>query len=233
MNLRNEEKEKIEHVLFVLDKSGSMEPIRKETLSGLNEQIQELKKTGREIKTFVSLVVFDSEVEFVRWEQPLEEFAELSEDEYKPGGMTAMLDGVGQGISRLKNSIGESQDDVSFLVIIVSDGHENASKEYGWQEVANIITEAKNKKWTITYMGANQDLSVVQKGLNIDAGNITIWSNTLAGTQTAYSNMSGSLAMYRCAREVTAAAAMDTCNFYSNVNSTEPDSDTSNNSDTN
>lgn len=215
MNLRTETKEKKEYVLFVLDKSGSMESIRTETINGVNEQIQELKKTAKEIQTFVSLVTFDSTVQFVRWNIPLTEFNELSQNEYVPDGMTAMLDAVGQSVSRLKNEVNDKVDNTSFLVIIVSDGAENNSGEYDWTKVASIIGEAKAKKnWTITYMGANQDLSVISKQMNIDLGNITTWTTTTTGTDMAYQNMNNSVSNYRNSRVMFCASAMDNSNFY-------------------
>lgn len=220
MNLRTEEKEKIEHVLFVLDKSGSMERIRKETLDGVNEQVQELKKSEKGITTFVSLVTFDSEVKFLRWNVPLAEFQDLKEEEYVPDGMTAMLDGVGQSVSRLRNETKNSTNDVSHLVIIVSDGAENASSEYNWNTVAEIISKAKEEHWTVTYMGANQDLSQVTKSLGIDQGNVSTWVTTTDGTNWAYSNMSGCLASYRSLRSSSSALTMDNACFYSNSEST-------------
>lgn len=223
MNLRTETKEKKEYVLFILDKSGSMQTISRETLNGVNEQIQELRKTAGEIKTFVSLVTFDSKVNFLRWNEPLETFNDIKSEEYVPDGMTAMLDAVGQSVSRLKNEVNDKEDDTSFLVIIVSDGAENSSGEYSWEQVATIISEAKAKKnWTITYMGANQDLSIVTKKMNIDLGNITTWTTTTDGTNAAYLNMSGCLSNYRSARTMFCAVAMDNSNFYASSTTGNP-----------
>lgn len=218
MNLRTEEKEKIEHVLFILDKSGSMERLKDQMLDGMNEQIQELRKTGGAIKTYVSFVTFDSTVNVVRWNVPLEEFDDIKREEYVPDGMTAMLDAVGQSICRLRNETKNSVEDVSHLVVIISDGAENSSGEYGWQSVADIINEVKNDHWTVTYMGANQDLSVISAQLGIAKGNITLWNTTLDGTSLAYTNMSGSLSNYRDSRVMFCSAAMDNSNFYSAIN---------------
>lgn len=217
MNLRTNKKEKKEYVLFVLDKSGSMNGIRKETLSGLNEQIQELKKTAKEIETKVSMVTFDSEVEFLRWNQPLEEFEELKDEEYQPNGMTAMLDAVGMSMDRLRNEVDTSTNDVSFLVIIVSDGYENSSREYDWTKVAEIVKKAKDdNRWTVTYMGANQDLSIVTTQMGLDTGNTVTWTTTNTGTNMAYLTMGEALGSYRRARITCGAADLDKMNFYTN-----------------
>lgn len=208
MNMRTENKEKTEYVLFILDESGSMESCKPETISGFNEQIQELKKT-KAIKTYVSLVKFSGSVQTLYWNKPLEEVEELTKETYLPSGSTSMLDAVGQSISKLKNEVSAKNDDVTFLVIIVSDGAENTSREYTWDSVRQIITKCKEDKcWTITYMGSNQDLSEVRAGLNLDAGNTMTYTSTGTGTQFAFTNMTRSLANYRSLRADNTAAGL-------------------------
>lgn len=205
MNMRTDSKEKIEHVLFILDESGSMESCKKETISGVNEQIQELKKS-KAIKTFVSFVKFNGDLSTLYWNKPVEEVEELTAETYKPNGATAMLDAVGQSVAKLRNEVTIKNDDVTFLVIIVSDGAENVSTEHTWESVRNIITDCKNDKaWTITYMGSNQDLSQINTVLNIDLGNIQPYITTEAGTTAGWSNTYEGLVNYRSMRSVMTA----------------------------
>ena len=225
MNMRTEAKEKKEYVLFVLDESGSMESCKKETINGFNEQLQELNKTS-DIKTFVSLVKFSSDVETLFWNKPLEDVEYLTMENYTPNGMTAMLDAVGQSVNRLRNDTPTDVDDVTFLVIIVSDGAENSSKEFTWEMVRELITKCKeDKAWTITYMGSNQDLTQIQRGMNIDIGNTMVYTSTGTGTQMAFTNMSTGLANYRSLRmastvgELAASGVMNA--FYSSVGVTD------------
>lgn len=221
MNMRTESKEKKEYVLFVLDESGSMESIKKSTIDGVNEQIQELRKTS-EITTFVSMIKFSSNVTTLYWNKPLEEVEQLSTENYIPNGMTAMLDAVGQGVSRLKNDTPTEIDDVTFLVIIVSDGAENSSKEYTWDSVRKIISECKeDKKWTITYMGANQDLSAIRDNLSIPTGNIMFYQASSTGTSAGFEIMTNGLANYRNLRADRTSSEMASSGvinaFYSSV----------------
>jgi uncharacterized protein YegL len=195
--MRTEDKEKIEYVLFVLDESGSMESIKKETITGLNEQIQELRKTSN-IKTYVSLVKFSGSVDTLYWNRPLEEVLELTNETYTPNGATAMLDAVGISVNRLRNETTVKDNDVSYLVVIVSDGAENASREYTWDMVRELITKCKDDKaWTVTYLGANQDLTQVRQSLNIDIGNTLSYITTGTGTQYAFTTTGSGLANYR------------------------------------
>lgn len=225
MNMRTESKEKKEYVLFVLDESGSMGSCKKQTINGFNEQLQELNKT-KDIKTFVSLVKFNSGVTTVYWNKPLEEVEYLTVDNYNPCGSTAMLDAVGQSVNRLRSDTPTEIDDVTFLVIIVSDGEENVSKEYTWETVKQLITKCKeDKAWTITYMGSNQDLSQIQRGMNIDMGNTMVYTSTGVGTQMAFNNMTTGLANYRSLRMSSTADQLAnsgvTIAFYSSVDATD------------
>jgi len=224
MNLRTDIKEKKEYILFILDKSGSMNSCKTQTINGFNEQLQELNKTS-DIKTFVSLVEFSSSVEIVFWNKPLEEVEYLNNETYEPNGSTAMLDAVGQAVSKLKNDTHiNDDDDVTFLVIIISDGEENSSKEYNWNTVKNIITECKEESWTITYMGSNQDLSEIQKRMNIYSGNTMSYTSTGIGTQTAFCAMATSLGNYRNLRTNNTADDLATSgiiqSFYSSSGTT-------------
>lgn len=215
MNMRQEDKEKKEYVLFILDESGSMETIKRQTIDGINEQIQELKKTEA-IDTYVSFIKFSSTPETLYWNKPLNEVELLSDENYIPNGMTAMLDAVGQGVSKLRNEISLKNDDITFLVIIVSDGAENSSKEYTWPMVQQIISECKeDKAWTITYMGANQDLSIINSSLGIDIGNILNYTADNTGTQTGFNIMSSSVGNYRMTRSSSSAKDAVRSTFYS------------------
>lgn len=226
MNLRTDDKKKIEHVAFVIDESGSMMSTRKETLDGINEQIQEPRKT-EEIDTYVSIVKFSSTVEYVLWNVPLAEVQDLTQEDYLPSGMTAMLDAVGETIGRLRLIEVDKDDDVSYLLIIVSDGCENSSREYSWSQVKDLVTACnEDKKWTITYMGANQDLSQVRENMNLKADNMTMYCATGGGTSDAFRKMSGKMASYRSIRSTTDARYASSVGFYNSTGETTPVGDT-------
>lgn len=226
MNMRIEEKRKVEHVAIILDKSGSMESIKNPTLTGINEQIQTLRKNSNGIETFVTLTNFNDGVEFKYFDKPINEVQELTKEDYIPNGLTAMLDAVGLTINRLKNDIDENNDDVSYLLIIVSDGMENASKEYTFDQVKKLIDECNNdNKWTVTYMGANQDLFDLSNNLGISTSNITMFSTANENdVRMAFSTSSKGLQEYRSKRSTSSAITLEKCNFYSSVGASIDDS---------
>jgi len=219
MNLRIDKKQKVEHVAIILDQSGSMESIKIPTLTGINEQIQTLRKNSNGIETFVTLTKFNNEVEIEYFDRQLDDIKEFSTDDYIPSGMTAMLDAVGLTINRMKNDIDEGTDDVSYLLVIVSDGMENASKEYTWQQVKDLIKQCElDNKWTITYMGANQDLWDVSNDLGINSNNITLfYTNSINNVTNGFNISTQGLMNYRMARMNNTAEGLEKTAFYSNV----------------
>jgi uncharacterized protein YegL len=173
------------HVALVLDRSGSMESARDETISGFNEYIQAIRETAEreELEVRVTLTTFNHQVQIEYVDAPLSRLETLTRATYQPDGMTAMLDAVGETIERLT---GAPEDD-TFLVSIFSDGLENASERYTYKEIAERIQRlTETGRWTFTYLGANQDLSQVSRDLNIDPGNVAAYQASPAGTAQAW-----------------------------------------------
>lgn len=218
MNLRKNDG-KILRVAIALDESSSMGFVTKETLTGLNEQLDELRKgkVKKGIETYVTLVTFSGhesiEDRFV--DVPIDEMPKLTNEHYDPNGMTAMYDGVARAITLLRKQ--EDNDETTFMLIVLTDGQENNSKEHSAQDIANMIKECDaTKKWTISYMGANQDLREVQANLGIDASNIATYTATAKGTRSAFRKMSESTAQYLHARSVAPQGVLFSAskNFY-------------------
>jgi uncharacterized protein YegL len=212
MNLReNKEKRKL-HVAIVLDESGSMQAIKNETIVGLNEQIQELKKNkSRDIETTVTLVTFagPKDVNIRMLLRPVEDVEEFTSESYKPDGATAMYDGVAKCIYSIKNGV-KDDDQTNYLVLVVSDGQENASVEFTPNQVADLIKDSLGtKKWSINYIGANQDLTLVSQTLCIPStGSSYIWHNTQDGTNQMWRTLSASTATY-CSSVANSNSAED------------------------
>ncbi len=195
------------------------------TVSGFNEQVQTAKSNAKEALTeaekngtvadeyFVSVVTFNQAVTPMQWNVPAAEVAELTTETYVPNGSTAMLDAVGQTLAKLKAEVGLEDPDTSFLVVIISDGMENASREWNNSRLGELIQELKaTGRWTFTYMGANQDLSVIRDSLHIDAGNIALYKSDNEGTLAAFSANTKSTERYFTARKM-GLKSVD--NFYS------------------
>ncbi|MFY0656254.1 MAG: hypothetical protein JXR12_05825 [Neptunomonas phycophila] len=165
------------YVAMVLDQSGSMMRGARETVDGFNEQIQSVRE-GLEDQLDVEVIftTFGSSAAIQKDFVNINEMADLTDDDYCPAGLTAMYDGVGITINALKERSDINSDDTKVLMVILSDGAENNSKQFTQSDVAEMIQDVKDTgRWTITYMGANQDLSEITAGLNIDAGNTVVF----------------------------------------------------------
>lgn len=182
------------YVAIVLDKSGSMDKIRDATIQGFNGQVDSIIKDAVG-QTFLSLVSFSTYVEPVFWNQHPSYLTKLSRDNYKPSGNTALYDAIGHTIRRLEFTA-EDVGNSAFLIIIVSDGYENWSKEYK-HTLPNLIKEKQaTGRWTFVYVGSNQDIAQVAQTLWIPTANAMSFTNDWHGTAAAFTVTNNSLGSY-------------------------------------
>jgi hypothetical protein len=177
--------DKIAHLAIILDRSGSMESCRDETISGFNEYTQQIRSTSKAagLDARLSLTVFNPEVRMPLFGAPLKQLHAMDRKHYVPDGATAMLDAVGQTIKRLEKDAAEI-DVASVLVCIISDGLENASREYTYADIAEHIQRlTATKRWTFTYLGSNQDLSQISQHLNIPMANTSSYVASRHGSR--------------------------------------------------
>lgn len=182
------------HYLLVLDRSGSMQSCWDATIGGLNEQlntIRHLEEQYPEQRYFVSLVVFDTEIDTILEDTPISEVKDFDGTEFPPRMATALHDAMGTGISNLKATLSKKDkksDSISTaIVVVMTDGHENSSKEHNANSIKEIIQELEETgAWTFSYMGANQDAVLAARAYGIGAGNSITYASTQKGAETAY-----------------------------------------------
>lgn len=179
-------------IAIVLDKSGSMKTCRLATIKGLNEQFATIRQEAQEpdMNTFVSFYTFNSKVDAKYKCQSVNFLEDIKEEDYITKGDTAMYDAVGQAIKDLEADTVKYPDS-SYLVITVTDGEERCSQNFTKHQIAQLIKEKQDTgKWTFAYLGANQNLVYLAKGLNIPQGNVANYKSDNKGSETAwkYSN---------------------------------------------
>lgn len=156
--------------LIILDESGSMESIKNATISGFNElvqTIQGLEKQYPEQKHYISLVTFNGlGIKTHLDKQPVSSLSQINEKTYQPNSMTPLYDAMGIHILKLRVDLA-GMENVNVLVTILTDGEENASREFSGAQVRKIIEEQKSQGWTFTYIGANQDVEKVAATISI------------------------------------------------------------------
>lgn len=146
-------------VVFILDKSGSMYGLEADTIGGFNSTIEKQKETESEV--LVSTVLFNSRRVVVHDRVPIKEIMPLTEEVYRVGGSTALLDAVGRTIKRILKAHKEKSKEErpnKTLFVIITDGMENSSREYSYEKVKNMIEKRKEKdSWEFVFLGANID----------------------------------------------------------------------------
>ena len=154
--------------LIILDESGSMATIAKQAVSGLNETFQTIRnaqKEHQEQQHFISFVTFNSaRIKSVMNRQKVESDKKLKWTDYKPDDCTPLFDAMGRSLNELKNHV--SDEDV-VLVTIITDGYENASREFSGHDIKNLVAELKAKGWVFAYIGTNQDVDAVADDMGI------------------------------------------------------------------
>ena len=157
--------------LIILDESGSMESMEEAAVSGLNETIQAIQaaqKKHEELQThFVTLVSFNSEgIRTLIDKRPVEQVKLINPCDYLPYANTPLYDAMGISLSKLRNQLEQTEEN-QVLVTIITDGLENASKEYTGKIIKNLVQELRQLGWTFVYIGTNQDVDAVADSLSI------------------------------------------------------------------
>ncbi len=158
-----------------------MQSIKKEAIDSINETIQTIRlaqKKHEEQEHFVSLVTFNDDVKTVYECVPVKEIKELTAETYLPNCCTALYDAMGMSLNKLRHEVTDMD---KVLVTVVTDGYENASREYSGKTIKALVDELKDKGWIFAYMGANQDVEEVAATISIT--NVLNFETTSAGIQ--------------------------------------------------
>ena len=157
--------------VIILDESGSMSSIYRETLQSMNEVLGGIRKNQEEQKDQqhnVTIVTFEGNgikgVKTRRDRVPVEKIENFTEKDYRPGGCTPLYDAMGQTLNRLEGLV-TKEDRV--MATIITDGYENSSEEYSGSTIKSLVARLREKGWVFAYIGANQDAIEVARDLNI------------------------------------------------------------------
>jgi len=165
------EKKEAVYNLIILDESGSMECVRSQTISGCNETLNNIRgiaKDQPDIKQFVSIFCFDTtNSRYLLQDVPIEETRDLTAEDYHPYSCTPLYDAIGYTVTQLQRLI-EKTEHVA-VVTIITDGLENASRQWNHHAVVELIESLKKKGWVFTFIGANIDVERTAQGLGINS----------------------------------------------------------------
>ena len=149
------------HNLIILDESGSMSSIKPSIIEGFNEIVQTVKGVEKQYPDqahFITFVTFNGlGQKTLLYRQPVGELELLDENKYNPDASTPLLDAMGFGFIKLKKDL-EKVPNYNVLVTILTDGEENASKEFSGIAIKKMIEELSMQNWTFTYIGTDHDV---------------------------------------------------------------------------
>jgi hypothetical protein len=191
-------------MIFILDRSGSMAGLEAGTISGFNEMLGKQKALPGRAR--VTTVLFDDEYEVLYERLPLDKVPAMDDDQYWVRGCTALLDAVGRTIAgetveRMKQGPNEKSDLV--VVVIITDGLENASREYSRAQVCQMIQNQKRKGWEFIFLGANMDAVTEAGNLGIAPDRAVTYFNDAAGVEACYQAVDTAMSEMRiCSNEV-------------------------------
>ena len=176
-------------IAIVLDRSGSMGVVRDATIDSFNEFINHQKIDADAKPVNLLFVQFDSEGPHdVVFEGGVKYFQGLSQDTYVPRAMTPLHDAMGWTIAKLGDKLAATPEDQrpsKVIFVVLTDGLENASREFTRERVAEMVKQQTDAyKWVFLFLAANQDAVLSAKGFNIAAGSALSYNNTASGMRS-------------------------------------------------
>ncbi len=193
-------KKNLTEIVFILDRSGSMHGLERDTIGGYNSMLEKQRKVDGE--AYVTTVLFDDEVETICDRAPIKDVKDMTDREYFTRGCTALLDAVGGTISHIGNihkyAVNEDVPEKT-LFIITTDGMENASREYSYDRVKKMIERQKKKYgWEFLFLGANIDSAEMGAMIGIDRDFAVNYKSDEEGTMLNYDVMCETITQARC-----------------------------------
>jgi hypothetical protein len=172
------------HICVVADQSGSMHPLRDDTIGSYNQYLAEQRSAALPGDTW-TLVLFNTELAMPVRGWPVADVAELTPETYRPRGDTALLDAVARAVEAMDGTLGPGD---RALVVVITDGKENASRTATKAGVRELIRAREaTGAWTFAYIGADPSTYDEAVSLGIARQNVSRSEPTTAGTRTSYS----------------------------------------------
>ena len=202
-------------IIFVIDKSGSMSHLAKETIEGFNGFIESQKD---DTKTTLTTVLFDSTWKILHDRIDVYEVKPMTKEDYRPGGYTAMLDAIGEIINRVQDKhdeLGENKPD-NVLFVITTDGEENYSRKFTKAQIEKMIKHQTNGHgWEFMFLGANMDAVKEAQDIGISATRAVSYDWTAQGTSSLYDTVG----MAACAVKSCTLDGLDSIDLQSTYDS--------------
>jgi hypothetical protein len=195
------------HLALIVDRSGSMATIRQDMEGGITELLKEQAELPG--KLLVDVTLFDDRVE-----TPIVGAAAAdTQVQILPRGMTALHDALGRTITELGErlaALDENERPGKVLVVVVTDGYENRSRDWSGEQVKELVTQQQDKySWDFVFLGANIDAATTGGALGFQGGSTLNYAATSKGARGATRSLSTYMTGYRTAGSASFDTAQD------------------------
>ncbi|MBO4449846.1 MAG: VWA domain-containing protein [Clostridiales bacterium] len=198
-------KKNLTELVFILDKSGSMAGLEKDTIGGFNAMIAKQKKLDGEC--LVSCVLFDNDQKVIYDRIPVSEVRPMTEEDYEVGGCTALVDALGLAVKHIGNihKYAREEDIPEHTVfVITTDGMENASRIYSSEKVKKMVSKKTEKNgWEFLYLAANIDAVETGEAIGIKKGRAANYKCDGKGTGLLYETLGNAIGSMRCSAKIS------------------------------
>lgn len=192
-------KKGLTELVFILDRSGSMSGLESDTIGGFNSVLT--KQQAQEGSAYVTTVLFDDHYELLHDRFNLAKISKITEKEYYVRGSTALLDAIGKTIHKIGNTQKYAADEdraETVMFVIITDGMENASVEYSYEQIKKMIDrQTKKYGWEFIFLGANIDAVEVAGRFGIQKDRAANYHADQEGTMLNYQVISETVSMIR------------------------------------
>ena len=192
-------KKNLTELVFILDKSGSMSGLEKDTIGGFNSMLDQQSKVDGEC--VITTVLFDNRYELLHDRIDIRSVQPITGKEYFVGGSTALLDAIGRTIHKIDTAQKNTTEDYraeKVMFVIITDGEENASRHFSSAQIRQMIQHQKERYgWEFIFLGANIDAVETAGRFGIDADRAVDYVPDGEGTELNYRMMSQTVATFR------------------------------------
>ncbi|MDR0882002.1 MAG: VWA domain-containing protein [Candidatus Adiutrix sp.] len=197
-------KNDLTELVFILDKSGSMSGLESDTIGGFNSMLA--KQKDEEGEAIVTTVLFDNEYQLLHDRIDLKAVAPITGRDYFVGGNTALLDAIGRTINKIGQAHKHTQEDhrpAKTLLVIITDGHENASCEFSFAKIQAMVEhQKKTYEWEFIFLGANIDAMAAAARFGIDKSRAANYHADSQGIRNHFRSINNTAAYFRKARHI-------------------------------
>ena len=202
-------------IVCVLDRSGSMSNIIDDMIGGFNQFLEEQKKLDGECT--ITIALFDDRYELLYDNVDIQKIKPITRLEWSPRGSTALYDAVGKSINDVEARHEKTKKPDKVLVCVVTDGQENASREFSKDGIKTLIANKETGDWNFMYLAANQDAFSVGGGMGFGVGNTINFTASASGSAMVNNVLSDATAYYRSVSKFDSDYSLKSKNIISNT----------------